>query len=146
MSFSSTQLVELFVVLYNAHGFLYAFFKIRSALAYAQSKSGPVRPDTLPTRFPALFTAAQVVVTLLIPAIYTFTVVGAGLQQPSWMNAFALPNVVSDVGLDEVRKNALRVIACVASVSLRSVSNSVFEHLSDQYHPIGVRARALFTL
>ena len=139
MPFSSSQLVELFVVLYNAHGFLYAFSRVRAATALAQSKSGPVRPDTLPPRFSVLLTVAQVIVAFLIPVVYTFTVVGAGLQQPSWMNAFALPNVISGVRLEGVWKNVLRMLACVASVSLRSVTNSVFEHLSDQYHPIGVR-------
>ena len=139
MSFSSTRLLELFVVLCNVRVFVYAFSKVRSVSAHAQSKSGPVRPDTLPTRFSALFTAAQVIVALLIPAIYTFTIVGAGLQQPPWMNAFALPNVVSGVVLEGVWKNVLRVIACVANISLNNISDSAFEHLSDQYHPIGVR-------
>jgi hypothetical protein len=138
MSFSPSQLFELFVVLYNAYGFLYAFTKLRSASAHAQSKSGPVRPDTLPARFSALLLAAQVIVCGLIPATYTFTVAGAGFQQPPWMNAFTLPNVVW--------KNALRVLACVASISLNSITDNVFEHLGDQYHPIGVRPRSVFTL
>ena len=146
MSLSPNQLLELFVVLCSVHGFLYAFSKIRSVSAHAQSKSGPVRPDTLPTRCFALFTAAQVIVCFLTPAIYIFTVVGAGFQQPPWMNALALPNVVSGVSLEGVWKNVLRALACVASISLRIISDNVFEHLSDQYHPIGVRPGSLFTL
>jgi hypothetical protein len=146
MLFSSSQLLELFVVLCNVRSFFYAFSKVRSASAHAQSKSGPVRPDTLPARFSALFLAAQVIVCGLIPAIYIFAVVGAGFQQPPWMNAFTLPNVVSGVMLEGVWKNALRVLACVASISLNSISDNVFEHLSDQYHPIGVRPRSVFTL
>jgi protein-S-isoprenylcysteine O-methyltransferase Ste14 len=141
MLFSSSQLLELFVVLCNVRSFFYAFSKVRSASAHAQSKSGPVRPDTLPARFSALFLAAQVIVCGLIPAIYIFAVVGAGFQQPPWMNAFTLPNVVSGVMLEGVWKNALRVLACVASISLNSISDNVFEHLSDQYHPIGRREK-----
>ena len=146
MSFSPNQLLELFVVLCSVRGFLYAFSKVRSATAHAQSKSGPVRPDTLPTRFSALLMAAQVIVCFFTPAIYIFTVVGAGFQQPPWMNAFALPKVVSGVRLEGVWKNVLRVLACVASFSLRIISDNAFEHLSDQYHPIGVRPGSLFTL
>ena len=138
MSFSPSQLLELFIVLFNAQGFLYGFSRVRSASAHAQSKSGPVRPDTLPSRFSVLLMAAQVIVCFLIPVIYVFSVVGAGLQQPPWMNALALPNVVSGVRLEGVWKDVLRVLACVASFSLRSISDNVFVHLSDQYHPIGV--------
>ena len=146
MLLSSSQLLELIVVLCSAQGFFYAISRTRSALAHAQSISGPVRPDSVPALSSAPFTAVQVIVVFLVPTVYIFTVVGAGLQWPLWMYAFAFPEVIFGVRVEGFWKNTLRVLACVVNISLRRISDSVYEHLSDQYHPIGVRARSLFTL
>ncbi|KAI9566927.1 hypothetical protein HD554DRAFT_1079234 [Boletus coccyginus] len=142
MLLSSSQLLELIVILCNAHGFFYAISRTRSALAHAQSKSGPVRPDSVPTRFnSAPFCAVQISVFALIPVVYTFTVVGAGLQRPPWMYAIAFPEVIFGIRVEGFWKNTLRVLACVVNISLRRISDAVYEHLGDQYHPIGRREK-----
>ncbi|KAF8556525.1 hypothetical protein OG21DRAFT_1408886 [Imleria badia] len=140
--FSSSQLLELFIVLRTGHQFVYAFSKVRSALAHAQSKSGSVRPDTVPTGLLGfLFTAVQFIVAFLNPAIYMVAVAVVGLQQPQWMNAFAFPEVVFGVRLEGFWKNALRLLACVGSILMKRITDSTFEHLGDQYHPIGRREK-----
>ena len=142
--FSPSQLLELFVILRTAYQFVHSISTVRSALAYAQSKSGPVRPDTVPTGlFSILFNALQLSVTFLNPAIYMVAVAVAGLQQPQWMNTFALPEVVLDVRLEGFLKIALRLLACTGGLAVHRIAKSTFEHLGDQYHPIGVRTRPL---
>ena len=142
--FSLSQLLELFIVLRTTHQFVTTVCKIRSALAYAQSKSGSVRPDTVPTGlFGTLFNALQLIVTLFNPVIYVVTVMVAGLQQPQWMNAFALPEVVFGVRLEGFWKIAMRLLAFAAGIAVQHIWENTYEHLGDQYHPIGVRTRSL---
>ena len=142
---SSNQLLELFVILWTVDRFRYAFSKSRSALLHAEAKSGPVRPDTLPNGFwDVPFTILQAIACFLIPAVYILSVLAAGLQQPTWTNALALPDVMFGIELEESRKIVFRVFACVWCISMDSVMDKVFEHLGDQFHPIGVRAHALF--
>ncbi|KAF8124805.1 hypothetical protein EV363DRAFT_701465 [Boletus edulis] len=140
---SSTQLVELFIVLSTLHTFRYTVSRVRSAFAHAQAKGGPVRPDTVPTGLRGtLFTALQLIVCFLIPMGYMLAVVVYGLQQPPWMSAFALPDVVFGVNLEGgFWKHLLRVLACATGLLGNRISESAFEHLGDQYHPIGRRER-----
>ena len=142
--FSPSQLLELFVILRTAYQFAHTVSTVRSALAYAQSKSGLVRPDTVPTGlFSILFNAFQLSVTFLNPAIYMVTIAIAGLQQPHWMNAFALPEVDFDVRLEGFSKIALRLLACAGVIAVQRIVKSMFGHLGDQYHSIGVRSTRL---
>ena len=143
--YSSSQLLELFVVLCTADHFRYGISKIMSASAYAQSKSGPVRPDSMPTRLSVRISQLQGLTYFLVPTIYIIAVVSLGFQQPLWMNAFALSEVVCGFGLQGLWKNTVRVLACIASIALQTLSDDAFEHLGDQFHPIGVRMRSLFT-
>ncbi|KAF8442144.1 hypothetical protein L210DRAFT_3535884 [Boletus edulis BED1] len=139
--FSSTQLLELFIVLCIADLFRYASFTVRSSLIHAQAKSGPVRPDSTPTRLSVLISPLQGFVFFLVPTTYVLSVVCTGFHQPQWMNALALPEVVFGVRLEGTWKNALRVLACFARLPLRKMSESIFEHLGDQYHLIGRREK-----
>ncbi|KAF8124763.1 hypothetical protein EV363DRAFT_1403047 [Boletus edulis] len=125
--FSSTQLLELFVVLCNVDSFRHASFTVRSSLMRAQAKSGPVRPDSTPTRLSVLISPLQAFVLFLVPTTYVLSVVWTGFHQPQWMNALAFPEVVFGVRLEGTWKNALR--------------ESVFKHLGDQYHFIGRREK-----
>ena len=137
--FSSSQLLELFVVLCTADHYRYALTKIGDAAALAQSKSGAVRPDSMPTRLSTFITPLQGLVHFIVPTVYIFSVIGLGFRQPQWMEAIALPEAVYGVQLEGLWKNALRVLACVASIALQGLSDAAFEHLDDQFHPIGVR-------
>ncbi|KAN0092639.1 hypothetical protein V8E55_003423 [Tylopilus felleus] len=139
---SSTQLLELFVVLCTAHHHLSGLSRVRSAFVHAQAKSGPVRLDTVPAGLLGTpFTALQAIVCVLLPMIYVFSVAAAGFQQPLWMNALALPEVAFGIRLEGIWKNTARVLACLAAIPLQSVGANVFEHLGDQYHPIGRREK-----
>ena len=143
--FLSSQLLELFVVGYTTYFCCYRFWRVRLAFVHADAKSGPVRRDSLPNGlWNVPFTALQIILFSVIPMIYIFTVISAGLQQPAWMNMFALPEVIFDVRVAVAWRNAFRILACVANNSLEGITNNVFEHLGDQYHPVGVRF--LFTL
>ena len=147
MSFSPSQLIELLVVLCNLFQFRYLFSRVKSALAHAEAKSGPVRRDTVPTHLSGIFfTILQLSVCSLVPLVYTIGIVGAGLRQPAWMDALALPKVVAGVRLEGFWENIVRVLACVGSILSGRITDSAFEHLSDQYHPIGVRTRTPFSL
>ncbi|KAG9316131.1 hypothetical protein JVU11DRAFT_3808 [Chiua virens] len=130
---SPSQLLEFFVVLCTADHFRYGIAKVAAAFSFAESKSGPVRPDSLPTRLSALVIPLQGFTYVIFPAIYIFTVLQARLQQPSWMNVLALP----DQGY-HWQKNIIRVFASVVSVALQRLTDDVIEHLGDQFHSIGV--------
>lgn len=139
--YSSSQLLELFVVLCTADYYRYDFSKIADAAAYARSKSGPVRPDSMPTPLSVHITMFERLTYLLVPTTYIVAVVSLGLQQPRWMNALALPEVVAGFGMEGLLKNAMRVLASVASIALQSLADDAFEHLGDQFHHIGVRTQ-----
>ncbi|KAH0833448.1 hypothetical protein J3R83DRAFT_12563 [Lanmaoa asiatica] len=141
MPFSSSQLLELFVFLCTADHFRYGISKIGTASALAESKSGPVRPDSMPTRLSTLITSFQVLTHFLVPTIYSFAVVNARFQQPPWMNVLALPDVVFGIEVEGMWKNTLRVLACVASIAFQRLSDDAFEHLGDQFHTIGRREK-----
>ncbi|KAF8124802.1 hypothetical protein EV363DRAFT_1586775 [Boletus edulis] len=64
-----------------------------------------------------------------VPMVYIGSVVAAGLEQPQWMNSLALPDTVYGVALEGHHKNAARVLARVLSITLRNLSDDVFEHL-----------------
>ncbi|KAF8120353.1 hypothetical protein EV363DRAFT_1190881 [Boletus edulis] len=66
--------------------------KIGKASAYARSKSGPVRPDSMPTRLSILITPFQGFVQFLVPTVYMISVIAAGTNRPRWMHALALPD------------------------------------------------------
>ncbi|KAF8556524.1 hypothetical protein OG21DRAFT_618170 [Imleria badia] len=140
--FSSSQLLELFVVLCTADHYRYAFSKIGDASAHARLKSGPVRPDSMPTRLSVLITPLQGFTHFIVPTIYIFSVLSVGFHQPQWMHSLALPDVVNGVQLEGLWKNAVRVLACVASIALQTLSDYAFEHLDDQFHPIGRREKS----
>jgi hypothetical protein len=144
--YSSNQLLELFVVLCTADYYRYDFSKTKSASAYARSKSGPVRPDSMPTPLSVNITTLQRLAYLLVPTIYILAVGSLGFQQPPWMNALALPEMVCGVGREGLSKSAVRVLACVASIALQTLSDDAFQHLGDQFHPIGVRTWCLLTV
>ncbi|KAG8212896.1 hypothetical protein J3R82DRAFT_11237 [Butyriboletus roseoflavus] len=135
--FSSSQILEFFIVLCTAHHYRYDITSFRSASAHAESKSGPVQSASMPTRLYRFITPLQAFTYFLFPTIYIFAVVNDRFQQPSWMDAFALPEMVGGVKVDGIRKNAVRVLACVATIALQRLSDDVFEHLGDQFHPIG---------
>ncbi|KAF8124803.1 hypothetical protein EV363DRAFT_1403066 [Boletus edulis] len=139
---STDQLLEIFVVLCIVDHYRYAFSKIGKASAYARSKSGPVRPDSMPTRLSVLITPFQGFVHFLVPTVYMISVIASGFNRPQWMHALALPDAMFGVELDDLRKNAVRVFACVASISLQGVSDDAFLHLDDQFHPIGRREKS----
>ncbi|KAH0833447.1 hypothetical protein J3R83DRAFT_12562 [Lanmaoa asiatica] len=142
MLLSSSQLLELFVFLCTADHFRYGISKIGAAFALAESKSGPVRPDSMPTRLRvALFGLLQAFITFLVPMVYSFAIVTARFQRPQWMNAFALPEVILGVNVEGTWKNTVRVLVCVAGIAMRRLSDDAFEHLGDQYHPIGRREK-----
>ena len=137
--FSTNQLLEIFVVLCTVDHYRYVFSKVGDASDFARSKSGPVRPDSMPTRLSILISPIQGLAYFLIPTVYIISVVASGFHQPKWMNPLALPDTVDGVELDDLWKNTIRVAASVASIAMQSVVDHVFEHLSDQFHPIGVR-------
>lgn len=142
MSFSSSRLLEFLIVLCTAHHYRYDMTSFMSASAHAESKSGPVQSDSMPTRLHRFITPLQALTYFFFPTIYIFAVVNNRFQQPPWMSTFALPEVVDGVKVDGMRKNAVRMLACVATIALQRLSDDVFEHLDDQFHPIGVRTHA----
>ncbi|KAN0092593.1 hypothetical protein V8E55_003377 [Tylopilus felleus] len=140
--FSTNQLLEIFVVLCTVDHYRYVFSKVGDASDFARSKSGPVRPDSMPTRLSILISPIQGLAYFLIPTVYIISVVASGFHQPKWMNPLALPDTVDGVELDDLWKNTIRVAASVASIAMQSVVDHVFEHLSDQFHPIGRREKS----
>lgn len=148
----SSQVLELFVVLCSACVHVYMYLNARSALDYAGWKTGPVRPERTPGPNGTWNTAPsglQWIPWTLIPVtVYVVIVVGAGLQRPPWMSVIALPDI--DFGMTPEMatawKNALRVLACVASIPLHHIQDVIFEHLGDQFHPIWVRIRSVYSI
>jgi hypothetical protein len=139
MPWSSSQLLEFCFVACTAVSLSHTAYQMRNALALANSKSGPIRPDSMSTQLSTIIVPIQGFLTLTVPIVYIVTLVYCGMQQPTWMKALALPNVLYHVTAEGMRRNTIRVLACVLSMSLQRFSEQAFQHLGDQYHPIGVR-------
>ncbi|KIJ12322.1 hypothetical protein PAXINDRAFT_177193 [Paxillus involutus ATCC 200175] len=112
---------------------------MRSVSANAETKGGRIRPESMPTSFLArIVTPIQLFATFLPPMVYVCAVVLNGFQQPVWMAKLALSEEV--VGLEW--KDALRVLACSANFVLWEITDSVFDHLAEQWHAAGRREKS----
>lgn len=133
---SPPQWLEVLVVLGTAEYFPYVTAKMKQLAVISESKAGKVRPESIPPAFLGrIITPIHRLAIFVPPLIYVGAVALNGFQQPDWMAKFAFP----DGTLDSTWKNGLRVLACIASFTLKGLTDSIFEHLGDQWHAIGVR-------
>ncbi|KAF8556491.1 hypothetical protein OG21DRAFT_1506402 [Imleria badia] len=133
------QWLEVLVVLSTADYFQYTISKMKALAVISESKGGRIRPESMPPTFLGrIISPIHGLAIFIPPLIYAGALALNRFQPPEWMAKFAF----SDEMLDSTWKNALRAVACVASFSLRRFTNSIFEHLGDQWHFIGRREKS----
>lgn len=132
---SSPQWLEVFVVLSTADHIRYSIAKIKDIAIISESKGGRIRPESMPPTFLGrIITPIHGLAIFIPPLTYVGALVLNRFQPPEWMARFAF----SAEMMDSTWTNVSRVVACVASFALRSLTNSAFNHLGDQWHAIGV--------
>lgn len=131
----SSQWIEVFVVLSTAEYFRHIIAGIKELAVIAESKGGRVRPESMPPTFLGRIIIPIHGLAILIPPLtYVGALVLNRFQPPEWLTKFAFSTEM----IDPSWRNTSRVVACLASFALRSLTNSTFKHLGDQWHPIGV--------
>lgn len=135
---SPPQWLEALVVLSTADYIRYSIAKMKELAVVSESKGGRIRPESMPPTFLGrIITPIHALALFIPPLMYVGALVLNSFQPPEWMARFAF----SAEMMDSTWRNALRVVACVASFALRSFMDSTFEHLGDQWHAIGVGIR-----
>ncbi|KAF9223285.1 hypothetical protein BS17DRAFT_781622 [Gyrodon lividus] len=135
---SSSQGLEALVVLTTTDYFRYVITETNSIAVRSESKGGHIRQESMPTSFLGrIISPIHGLAFLLPPAVYVGGVVLNGFRQPDWMAKFALSGNV--MGLEW--RNALRLVACSATLSLRRITARAFDHLGEQWHVIGRREK-----
>lgn len=135
LSLSSPQWLEVLVVLSTGDYFRYIISRMKVLAVVSESKGGRIRPESMPPTFLGrIITPIHGLAIFIPPLIYVGALVLNGFRQPEWIARFTLSTEI----VDSTWRNALRVLACVASFSLRSFTDSTSKHLGDQWHTIGV--------
>ncbi|KAI9460332.1 hypothetical protein HD554DRAFT_2197143 [Boletus coccyginus] len=137
---SSTQAFEAFIVFSAFDFFRYLRGIVKTIAVQAESKGGRVRAGTTPS-LGRVIALIHPLAAYIPPVVYIGAVVLNKFRQPEWMTQFALPDEIAGVRLDPVWKGVLRAGACVAGLALRSLVDSAFHHLGEQWHSIGRRER-----
>lgn len=131
---SSPQWLEVLVVLGAADYIRYTVAKVKTLAVASESKAGRIRQDRVPSTFLGrIVTPIHGLATVAPPMIYVGALVLNRFQPPEWIARYALPFEMRD----STWRSALRVVACVADLALKSFTDSIFGHLGDQWHTIG---------
>ena len=135
---SPSQWLEVLVVLSTAEFIRYTIAKMKGVAVASESKGGHIRKESMPSTFLGqIISPIHGLATFIPPLVYTGALVLNGFRQPEWIANFTLSTEM----VDPTWRNALRIGACVASFALKSFMNSIFEHLGEQWHAIGVGAK-----
>lgn len=137
LALSSPQWLEGLVVLSTAEYIRSAIAKMRELAIISESKGGRIRPESMPPTFLGwIITPIHGLAIFIPPLVYVGALVLNGFQPPEWMARFAFSSEMEM--MDSTWRNASRVVACIASFALKSLTKSTFKHLGDQWHAIGV--------
>lgn len=132
---SPSQWLEVLVVLSTAEFIRYTIAKMKGVAVASESKGGHIRKESMPsTVLGQIISPIHGLATFIPPLIYIGALVFNGFRQPEWIATFTLSTEM----VDPTRRNALRIGACVTSFALKGFMNSIFEHLGEQWHAIGV--------
>jgi len=137
---SCTQGLEALVVFSTIEYFWHIRGVVKTIATQAESKGGRVRQETIPL-LGRIVTPIHALAAWMPPVVYIGALVLNKFRQPEWMTRFALPDEIVGVNLDPARKGVLRAAACVAGFMLRSLTDSTFQHLGEQWHSLGRRER-----
>ncbi|KAH0833414.1 hypothetical protein J3R83DRAFT_12527 [Lanmaoa asiatica] len=138
LPFSPPQWLEGLVVLSTIDYFRYTISMMKDIAVISESKGGRIRPESMPPTFLGrIISPIHGLAIFIPPLICVGALVLNRFQQPEWMARFAF----SVEMMDSTWRNTLRVVACVASFSLRGLMERTFEHLGDQWHAIGRREK-----
>ena len=138
LGISSTQVLEALVVFTAFDFFRYIGSTVKPIAVNAESKGGRIRAETMPI-LGQIVTHFHSPAAFVPPAVYIGALVLNKFRQPEWMAQFALSDEIAGVRLDPAWKGALRVGACAAGLALKSLMDSAFHHLGEQWHFLGVR-------
>ncbi|KAF8124747.1 hypothetical protein EV363DRAFT_700269 [Boletus edulis] len=133
-----SQWPEVLVVLSTADYFRHTFTGIKQLAVISESRGGRIRPESMPSTFLGrIITPIHGLAIFIPPLVYVGALTLNRFQQPEWMAQFAFSTEM----IDSTQRSALRVVACAASFALRSLTDSGFQHLGDQWHAIGRREK-----
>ncbi|KAG8214484.1 hypothetical protein J3R82DRAFT_9537 [Butyriboletus roseoflavus] len=136
--FPSHQGVDGLAVLTTADFFRYLLWTSRTPKVTAEGEGGLPVPESAPrSLLSKLVFPTQALTALLPPAVYCIAVVFNNFQQPSWMLKFALPEDI----VQTQWKTPLRLMACVASFSLKFALDRILSHSDERWRMIGGREK-----
>ncbi|KAF8442102.1 hypothetical protein L210DRAFT_3611662 [Boletus edulis BED1] len=133
-----SQWPEVLVVLSTADYFRHTFAGIKQLAVISESRGGRIRPESMPSTFLGrIISPIHGLAIFIPPLVYVGALTLNRFQQPEWMARFAFSTEM----IDSTQRSALRVVACAASFALKSLTDSAFQHLGDQWHAIGRREK-----
>ncbi|KAG6372204.1 hypothetical protein JVT61DRAFT_7997 [Boletus reticuloceps] len=137
---SPSQWPEVLVVLSTADYFRHTITRIKQLAVISESRGGRIRPESMPSTFLGRISMNPIpgLAIFIPPLVYVGALTLNRFQQPEWMARYAFSSEM----VDSTSRDVLRVVACAASFALRSLTDSAFQHLGDQWHAIGRREKS----